>query len=289
MEFQEKKQPAVVTSWSGTYGFIQFTDGTRAYVHSSFCGGRCLKQGQHVRARREPDARNEGKWTAADVELEMDATAASDSWSDLSSELGAGTGASEELRLAAAEAEAAGAVLGVVQTWSGTYGFLSLKDGRRAYVHSSACEGIRLQVGQTLVAVIEDDPRNPGKWQATAVYPVELASSAAVSAAPAATSGEADSSGRVSGTVDKWHGVYGFISFDDGRRAYVHKSACGDSSLLDGQRVMGIIVEDATNPGKWQATDVVGVVSVDTTGRTQGVVQQWMGFERRRIRSTRKR
>ncbi|CAK0885416.1 unnamed protein product, partial [Prorocentrum cordatum] len=82
----------------------------------------------------------------------------------------------------------------------------------------------------TVVAQLTDDPKNPGKWQAT---DVEKAVALPVGSA-----------GKTAGVVMSWLGTYGFIEFVDGRRAYCHSSACGGVSLQPGETVVGTLAED---------------------------------------------
>jgi len=57
--------------------------------------------------------------------------------------------------------------------------------------------------------------------------------------------------------VTEWSGRgFGFISFADGRRAYVHHSAIGGGNLQHGEKVTAVLTEDSQNPGKWAATEV---------------------------------
>lgn len=154
---------------------------------------------------------------------------------------------------------------GVVTQWNGSFGFIEFTDGRRAYVHNSACGGVPLIEGQAVVAQVVPDPRNPGKWQAQAVERVAAYTD--------------DSTGRLQGVVAQWHSTYGFVHFSDGRRAYVHQSDAGGQALAEGQQVVGLLVEDPQNPGKWQAQSVERVVSAvtDGSGRLHGQVTQWQG------------
>merc|ERR1719401_2213867 len=58
----------IVQEWSERgYGFIEFSDGRRAYVHNSHTGGVHLEQGQKVSAIPAEDEKNPGKWCARDV------------------------------------------------------------------------------------------------------------------------------------------------------------------------------------------------------------------------------
>merc|ERR1740121_1491259 len=60
------------------------------------------------------------------------------------------------------------------------------------------------------------------------------------------------------GTVIEWNERgYGFISVEDGLRAYVHNSVCNGEHLTQGESVSAFLAEDPVNPGKWQATVVV--------------------------------
>lgn len=154
---------------------------------------------------------------------------------------------------------------GTVSQWHEKgYGFVDLDDGRRAYVHNSACGGSWLQQGERISAVIVEDDKNPGKWQA---QQVQIASG-----------------GTSSGVVQEWRieGGYGFIQLDDGRRAYIHRSAFGGSGdLVVGTRVAGITKEDARNPGKWcvdQITEMGDGGFIAGRGRQQHQQQQPPSF-----------
>jgi len=152
---------------------------------------------------------------------------------------------------------------GVVVQWqSNGFGFIHFNDGRRAFVHNSACGGAHLQEGEVVTAEIHEDPKNLGKWCAHSVCQVPLE--------------------HEEGMVTEWNERgFGFITFSD-RRAYVHNSACGGEHLVEGQRVIARVVEDAKNPGKWAAVDVQ-MVPVRTRptplathlDRVEGVVTEW--------------
>mmetsp|Transcript_47890 Transcript_47890/g.145428 ORF Transcript_47890/g.145428 Transcript_47890/m.145428 type:complete len:635 (+) Transcript_47890:69-1973(+) len=178
---------------------------------------------------------------------------------------------------------------GVVADWNPRgFGFIHFTDGRRAYVHNSACGGASLLQGQAVTACVAPDPRNPGKWHA---HSVERTLSEA-----------ADGSGRLQGTVAQWSGTWGFVHFCDGRRAFVHASECSEGELTVGQSVVGSLMEDPKNPGKWQARSVEAAESMGTVeggegegtedlaqgwqstapsesdgGKTEGTVTQWTG------------
>jgi len=194
---------------------------------------------------------------------------------------------------------------GTVSSWSGTYGFLMMVDGRRAYVHTSQCAGLALFQGETVSAELSEDQKNPGKWQACNVLregggaadsaglyqqiqqvqqlqqQVQQTSMAAAGAPSGAlqqmTSMGAAAGGRMEGTVSVWNGTWGFIQFNEGIRAYVHMSQCGGEALLQGQSITGELADDPRNPGKWQAVSVERIMSAATalTGRLEGTVATW--------------
>jgi len=226
----------VVTQWNATYGFIQFSDGRRAYVHTSMCGGQALAEGMQVIGLVCEDPQNPGKWQAQQVEI------------------AGGT--------AASVVGAEGKLQGQVAQWNGSYGFIHFADDRRAYVHTSQCNNESLFEGEVVFANLVEDPRNPGKWQATEVQ-VQRGPAQRVPAAPAGrfvgggpVVGAAPAMGGIQGQVSEWNGSYGFAGFGDGRRAYLHTSQCNNASLAVGQTIFAQLVEDPRNPGKWQATNV---------------------------------
>mmetsp|Transcript_59912 Transcript_59912/g.188141 ORF Transcript_59912/g.188141 Transcript_59912/m.188141 type:complete len:114 (+) Transcript_59912:588-929(+) len=56
---------------------------------------------------------------------------------------------------------------GTVSAWKeeGGYGFLSMADGRRAYIHRNVFGGSgSLVIGMVMQVTLKPDPRNPGKW-----------------------------------------------------------------------------------------------------------------------------
>jgi len=218
----------VVIDWKESFGFIQFSDGRRAYVHNSAAGGSSLLAGQEVTGLVAPDPKNPGKWQAQSVE-----------------------------RKVSLAPDGSGRIEGKVHQWSGNWGFIQFSDGRRAFCHTSAARGALLIEGQAVVGNVEEDPKNPGKWQAKDVEVLP-------SLAP-------DNSGRLEGKVVQWNGAYGFIQFSDGRRAYCHQSQVVDCQPLGvGQTVFGAVVEDESTPGTWQAQNVEG-----EPNRLDGVVSQW--------------
>lgn len=242
---QGERLEGVVSQWNGSWGFVQFTDGRRAYVHNSACGGSSLIEGQTITGSVIPDPRNDGKWQAVDVELQS-----------------------------ALAGDNSGRMAGVVTQWHSTYGFAQFSDGRRAYVHHSACGGMHLAEGQSIVGLVVEDQQNPGKWQA---QEVELA-------APAGPTAAAIAEDRVQGQVVQWSSTFGFINCSDGRRAYVHSSQVNGAALTEGDAVVARIVEDPKNLGKWQAVEVERLwagagaqVPPHVARKLQGQVAQWSG------------
>merc|ERR1719245_2204578 len=108
---------------------------------------------------------------------------------------------------------------GVVAQWNQNYGFVHLQDGRRAFAHKSDCLGGPLCEGLPVTAIVIEDMRNPGKWSAQKVKPA--AGLAPVSRLAAGAQEE------VIGVVSEWGQGYGFVSFPDGRRAFIHHTATG--------------------------------------------------------------
>jgi len=150
------------------------------------------------------------------------------------------------------------------------FGFLQCADGRRAYCHAKAIGGGNLMMGETVMAVIKEDEMHPGKWAASEVernIPFGLGQQ---QGAPSADSGRSKppsptqgvvAGGRLEGVVSEWNSRgFGFISFSDGRRAYVHHSEIGGGNLEQGETVIASVVEDSSNPGKWAAHNVQKVI-----------------------------
>jgi len=248
-----------VTDWDQRgFGFLKSDDGRRAYVHNSSCGGEHLQIGEVVNANIVPDPQNQGKWSALNIQR------------------GPVIAAGEE---------------GTVTEWveAGGYGFLSMDDGRRAYVHRNTFGGKgSLEVGSRLSVTTRPDPRNPGKWCVGEVKS-ELAPASAEqlllgSALDAATAQAAVLQAQQqqqqqlavateAGTVQDWaeHGGYGFLAMDDGRRAYVHRNTFGGKgSLVVGSRLSVTTKPDPRNPGKW----CVGQVLAGLQGEPVPVADQ---------------
>jgi len=222
---------AVVTQWNEKgFGFVEFTDGRRAYVHTSACDGQHLVEGEQISAVCAADDKNPGKWAA------------------------------QQVRRGPAELDS-----GSVTEWrdEGGYGFVQLDDGRRAYIHRTAFgETGSLPVGTRLVVRVKEDSRNPGKWCVDKVLafeeeePVAAVASTMAGSTPASAAPPASST-RCSGVVTDWNGRgFGFITLDDGRRAYVHNSQCCGEHLEEGESIDADVVPDERTPGKWQALNV---------------------------------
>lgn len=236
----EERMEGQVAEWSDRgFGFIVFRDGRRAYVHHSQVEGDDLAEGETVHAVVSEDNKNPGKWAALDVlrgqlppppRLPPGADAMQPG---LGAEMGSHVGGvpGEER------------VEGIVAQWSPKgFGFLNLSDGRRAYVHVSAFDKQSsrkkdLVIGETVNAVIVEDPQNEGKWQARGLQH-----------GPA---GE-------DGVVVEWRkdGGFGFLDMDDGRRVYVHHSSFGGGNLLVGSRFRVVTQSDPRNPGKWSVSEI---------------------------------
>merc|ERR1712129_169216 len=68
----------------------------------------------------------------------------------------------------------------------------------------------------------------------------------------------------VRGTVTEWHEErgYGFIELGDGRRLYVHHTAFGGGSPVQGAPCEAIPAPDKVNVGKWSTESVRGDAAV---------------------------
>eukprot|EP00927_Polykrikos_kofoidii_P079007 TRINITY_DN757_c0_g1_i4.p1 TRINITY_DN757_c0_g1~~TRINITY_DN757_c0_g1_i4.p1 ORF type:complete len:674 (+),score=108.63 TRINITY_DN757_c0_g1_i4:85-2022(+) len=270
-------QEGTVQEWNERgFGFIGLSDGRRAYVHNSQCGGAHLVKGATVYAIIIPDDKNPGKFQAMQVQQICGATTSPSSVpaSVAFAQQPAAVGQ-------AASLDQSGRAEGIVQEWNERgYGFIGFADGRRAYVHNSQCGGAHLTKGETVSAVVTEDQKNPGKFQATAVQrqtsthrpnsvPASVAfapSSATPTPTVATPQGE-----RVDGVVSEWNERgYGFITFGDGRRAYVHNTECGGEHLSVGEAVSAIVTADSKNAGKLAAS----AVQRGSAGE-DGVVQDW--------------
>jgi cold shock CspA family protein len=248
----------VVSEWSGTYGFIHFIDGRRAYVHNSQCYEGMLYEGQEVVAQITQDPRNPGKLQAFDVKSKVLQEFDSTQQAVERTPNGGRHGANQNAR--------AGALQGVVSEWKpgNSYGFVQFSDGRRAYVHTSQCGDYgSFTEGQCVSCYVVDDVKNAGKFQAVEVEPCMpkvLNLSVSTRESRRETEGTV-----VDGKVTQWSpNGYGFIECSDGRRAYVHNSAFGGQHLQMNEIVTASLKEDARNPGKWSVDRVIGVGLVAT-------------------------
>ena len=138
---------------------------------------------------------------------------------------------------------------GIVTEWRDRgFGFIEFSENGaricRAYVHSSHCEGVRtsLAVGQVVHAVVVPDDRNPGKFTAQKVKKGPLGQS---------------------GVVVEWNAAegFGYVSLDEGGKAYLHRSLLGAGAALGegfeiGRQIRVTLKPDEKNPGKW-AVDTI--------------------------------
>eukprot|EP00931_Biecheleriopsis_adriatica_P055339 TRINITY_DN32690_c0_g1_i1.p1 TRINITY_DN32690_c0_g1~~TRINITY_DN32690_c0_g1_i1.p1 ORF type:complete len:543 (+),score=130.34 TRINITY_DN32690_c0_g1_i1:49-1629(+) len=263
-------QRATVKHWDDRgFGFVEVSDGQRAYVPAKILGhGEELDVGEVVQVVLEDDsvAPVNGKVAAREVwrkaskagtmrgqekssakRPELEPSAKKEAWPELPN--------SDDR------------VICTVQMWDNMQGFGSvlLPDERQAFVHiTSIRQGALgekprgLGVGEMVSCCISSD-----HWQLVAfdVYPLldEIDMSQDV--------GE-----RVAGTVQEWNSRgFGFMGLPDGRRAYFHHSSVRHSANAGkkvnfsiGEHISAILTEDAQNPGKWAATDVVRIGSSST-------------------------
>jgi len=222
------------------WGFIDFVDRRRAYVHQSQCGGQPLNVGQKVVATLTQDAKNPGKWMAINV-----------------------------LRATSGVREEDGYIEGFVNKWdSRGFGFITLSDGRYAYVHATACGDKHLSPGEVISAVVVPDPKREGGLCAQSVVDGPI--------------GE-------DGILLEWteEKGFGFLQMDDGRRAFLHRSAFGAHvSPPSGVKLRVILQEDAKTPGKWSVREVKAAQEGPAPGspaaqhfnegeRINGTVDKW--------------
>eukprot|EP00927_Polykrikos_kofoidii_P057502 TRINITY_DN5163_c0_g1_i2.p1 TRINITY_DN5163_c0_g1~~TRINITY_DN5163_c0_g1_i2.p1 ORF type:complete len:619 (+),score=83.93 TRINITY_DN5163_c0_g1_i2:209-2065(+) len=278
----------VVTEWYSDkgYGFVQLEDGRRAYIHSSSFGGGDLVIESRLRVITKQDPRNAGKWCVSEVRAEMTADGSTPvlphvgeelASIDLKSEqgpprilgepavvpqrifrppqsLGGATGGGAGASRAAAGQDL---ISGTVTSWDARgFGFVQTDDGRRVYVHTSAFGGGDLVEGERLRLIVRPDDRDPLKFMAKTLVregdeppqPQEEANE------------DSETKEFLSGTVAEWNNErgFGFVQVDDGRRAYVHHSAFGGGSLLQGLPCDVVLVPDQVNIGKWKASEIYG-------------------------------
>jgi len=221
------------------WGFITVTDGRRAYVHNSECGGQPLNVGQKVVAVLTTDPKNPSKWMGTKIQRTTTGVAAVE-----------------------------GRLDGMVVKWeSKGYGFIRFEDGREAYVHVSSCGGRDLVKGELVSAILAADPKKEGRFCALNVSEGPIGDD---------------------GTIAQWNEDkgYGFVQLDDGRRAFLHRSAFGaHATPSPGWRLRVLTRPDGKNPGKWQvsvvkATNEEPLSSLSPEGalegeRLTGVVEKW--------------
>uniref|UniRef100_A0A7S2CW83 Cold-shock domain-containing protein n=1 Tax=Alexandrium andersonii TaxID=327968 RepID=A0A7S2CW83_9DINO len=220
---------ALVVEWNERgYGFLQVSDGRRAYVHASAFGQGNLTPGDLVNVVVVEDPQCPGKWQAKFLQR---------------GPLG------ED---------------GIVIEWNKNsgFGFIQMDDGRRVYVHHSVFGGGDLEVGSRLRVQTRPDARNPGKWCAASVKTeAECAGGLGSAEGGGGRGGRESRPARgqpkerpVGANVLEWDvRGYGFVQTDEGRRVYVHHSSFGSGNLDVGERVSVVIVPDQRNPGKLSA------------------------------------
>mmetsp|Transcript_2716 Transcript_2716/g.8303 ORF Transcript_2716/g.8303 Transcript_2716/m.8303 type:complete len:688 (-) Transcript_2716:111-2174(-) len=233
------RQEGVVADWNPRgFGFIHFTDGRRAYVHNSACGGEHLHQGETVTAICVADAQNPGKWAAHEVQRMTTSDYRPAELLAVAAAAAAAVNQASQPVMAQPEADST-RQQGVVTEWNARgFGFIQFADGRRAYVHNSQCGGEHLLEGETVTAACVDDVQNPGKWAAMSV--------------------QRECDGE-EGVVSEWKedGGFGFLNMTDGRRAYVHRSAFGGKgSLTPGTKLKVTTKPDPRNVGKWCVAEI---------------------------------
>lgn len=327
----EQRIEGTVHEWNSRgFGFIHFADNKRAYVHNSACGGSHLEAGEKVSCLLTQDEKNPAKLMARDVQRlgqppNTMATAVASLTGGAPQHYmappgGAGavqhaapgvdTGALQALLEGLLGSAGASQILlpadtagedGTVVEWheAGGYGFLTMDDNRRAYIHRNTFGGVgSLSIGMRLRVKTAPDVLNAEKWCVETVIgqmPVGLEAAAVraqththaaaththVAAPPPmeAVSAEEDC------VVTEWNlsGGYGFVLMDDKRRAYVHRNTFGgQGDLLVGMRLRVTTKPDPRNPGKWCVGEIVGELAGEPApsryaqGQAEGgVVAEW--------------
>lgn len=168
------------------------------------------------------------------------------------------------------------------------FGFVRTQGGTRAYVHNSAFGGGDLFLGERVKCSVNPDPRDPTKFKAPIVVrhkpplkPGEqeraegwLQHQVSSTALPgsvygAGLPGSTERMGAelqqgqgewAAGTVAEWNDGrgFGFVSLEDGRRAYVHHSVFGGGSLTAGHACHVVLLPDRVNVGKWMVAAIQG-------------------------------
>jgi len=255
-------EDCTVVEWyeAGGYGFVTMDDDSRrAYIHHSAFGGGNLYVGLRLRVIIENDTRRSGKFRVATVQTELPQWGSmGQQWlqqEECPQHLPQQWQYGQRQRFEWQQEEAMEE--GEVAEWDQRgFGFVQLHDGRRAYVHHSAFEGRGdLEVGERVGCVVGPDSRNPGK--------LAVAHLTRHTVAPAALGAPTEQlllQEWLPAVIIEWHDDrgYGFVETTDGRKAYVHHSAFGGGSLLQGHACEAVVTPDRRNPGKWSASAVRG-------------------------------
>jgi len=303
-------EDGIVVEWrqEAGYGFLSMTDGRRVYIHHSSFGGGDLHPGQRLSVQTKPDPRNPGKWSVAMVFSDVHGCGGNCGGPSP----GGGNGLDYmrhadprggapiveprppmshnfmAMPMQTPRRQNPGLTWASVTEWDTKgFGFVITEDGRRVYVHHTAFGTGNLCVGERVAVTIIPDQRNPGKLMAQKLVRDGAQQGLAPQAHPEPQSvvkGELDSADAhfsvkgnasaplylqeeeewVGGTVSEWHEDrgYGFIELEDGRRLYVHHTAFGGGSLVQGAPCEAIPVPDKVNVGKLSAASVRGDAAV---------------------------
>jgi cold shock CspA family protein len=298
----DQRVEGVVHEWNSRgFGFIHFPDNKRAYVHNSSCGGAHLEPGEHVSCLLTQDEKNSGKLMAKDILRlgtppgSMSADALSGGRLAISSAPGTHNTPLNSLLEGLLGSNDPSQVLlpsdtpgedGTVVGWheSGGYGFLTMDDNRRAYIHRNSFGGAgSLDVGMRLRVKTAPDNLNPQKWcvqevvgqiaAESEVASVAAAAAAATTSEPLPDSPAPETVVEVAPDVDESFGItpspvvvdescnaqdaddcvvtewnqaggYGFVLMDDKRRAFIHRNTFGGQ----GDLLLGMRLRVITQP-----------------------------------------
>lgn len=172
---------STVESWDPRgYGFVRTDNGTRAYVHAdAFGGGGDLFLGERVKVSISPDTRDQKKFKAPvllrhNPPLKPGEIEREDGWqkpADDTEVRAPATNTPGPPPLTEADmGEDKWANAAVVQWHEDRgFGFVSMEDGRRAYVHHSVFGGGALTVGHSCRVLVCRDRVNTGKWMVAAI------------------------------------------------------------------------------------------------------------------------
>lgn len=277
---------ATVQQWNERgFGFVEFADGTRAYIHNKESNGQHLTIGETITAVPRPDNRDDKRLQATEVRR--------------------GPFGEEATVIEWDEDAGVGSVV-VDDTFS------------RASVHRETLEragGGFLDLGERLRVVTETDEYDPTRSVVTEVKdhlgmgtvdvhqllaqlpPPPMTHSLAPAAPTLAQSvmnqdfgfgsqgggssnqdvGQTPDSTFVptgkpeSGTVCDWfdNEGYGYLAMEDGRRVYIHRcnfmGGIHHGSLIPGQCMLVTSKQDKRNPGKWCVAKVMDLDGQDVT------------------------